>query len=477
MSRAHLETMLLALAAAVAGLWLLPLASSFWVDEAGSWWVIRDGFSPTVERSIDATGQSPLYYVTLWGWTRAFGTSEIAMRSLSLIAAVIAALLLWRLTAKLLGSDAALLGVIAFATIGGFGSVAFSAADARPYALGLVFVVGSTLALVRWVAAPRARAAALYAALLALAIYSVYTYAAVAIGHVIFLAARARHERLPTRQIIATIAGLAVALTPAALHLAAILRRPNIFESVPFSFSASRLLPFGVIAGAAVAGLLFTRAGERVRAARAQHGTGALLAGWTIIPLAALLILAVAVAPKFFYARYYLAAMPGLAVLAGWLLASLASARARAAAAVALTILALVSYADPEHTAENWRAAAATVEQAGPGTLVLLRSGFAGSKPDRLADPQVVGLVRSPLDYYDVAADIELLPFRLDTEARAYAGALLDRRLPGRRTVVFVTRAPFLDVEAWLSTALRGEGFDRRVVQDGAVRVVIFRRG
>ena len=476
MSRVHREAQLIALAAAVAGLWLLPIASSVWVDEAGSWWVIRDGLSPTIERSIDATGQSPLYYVMLWAWTSATGTSEVAMRALSLAGVGVSAFLLWRLGRKLLGPDAALPAAIAFASLGGFGSVAFSAADARPYGIGLAFVVGSTLALVRWVDAPRARTAALYALLLLGAIYMVYTYAIIALGHAIFVLVRARRQALPVRQVAITVATIGLALIPAVLHLVEILNRPNIFESVPFSFSARRLFPFGLLVGAAIIGLAFTHAPQRVRVPRAQPGTGALLAGWTVLPLVVLAVLALAVAPKFFYARYYLAAMPGLALLAGWMLASLAQARARAAAAIALAVLTLVAYADPQHTREDWRAAAAQVEESGPGTLVLLRSGFAGSKPDRLADPQVIGLVRSPLDYYGVAGDIELLPFRLDVGARAYADALLDRRIGARNTVAFVTRAPFLDAEAWLTERLHREGFGSRTVLDGDVRVVIYRR-
>jgi len=475
-SRTQRESLLIALAAAVAGLWLLPISSSLWIDEAGSWWVIRDGFLPTVERSIDATGQSPLYYVLLWAWTRVGGTTELALRAPSLIGAAIAALLLWRLGRKQIDGEAALLATIAFVTLGGFGSVAFSAADARPYALGLAFVVGSTLALVRWVDTPRARTAAVYALLLLGAIYTVYTYAIIALGHAIFLWLGTRRKTLPTRQIVVTALALGAALAPALAHLVTILRRPNIFESGSSIFSTSRLVTVAVIVFAAMVGFAFPSSSRRFRLPRSRPGTIPMLAGWAILPLAILLVLAILVAPKFFYARYYLAAMPGFALIVGWLLAGLTETGARITMALTIVALALITYAGPHHTPEDWRSAAAHIKATDQSALVLLRSGFAGSKPDRLADPQVIGLVRSPLDYYHVERDIELLPFRLDNDAGAHIDALLARRLDERVTVVLVTRAPFLGIDGFVDERLHMEGFRSTTALEGAVRVVIYRR-
>ncbi|MCI0724466.1 MAG: glycosyltransferase family 39 protein [Acidobacteria bacterium] len=53
------------------------------IDEAFSWRVATQG---SLYESIQRAGEDvhpPLYYLLLWGWIRVFGTSELAMRSLS----------------------------------------------------------------------------------------------------------------------------------------------------------------------------------------------------------------------------------------------------------------------------------------------------------------------------------------------------------------------------------------------------------
>lgn len=54
------------LAIAVVDLWILPIRSSFWLDETATFWVIKDGVANLLHRSMDWAGQSPLYYLTVW---------------------------------------------------------------------------------------------------------------------------------------------------------------------------------------------------------------------------------------------------------------------------------------------------------------------------------------------------------------------------------------------------------------------------
>ena len=129
------------------GLWLWPSRSSLWTDELGTWWVIKDGLTDTIDRALTFHGQSPLYYVIAWAGRHLFGRSEFALRVPSLVAAGAAALLTYRLVRRLVDDEAARLTVVAFVGLGG---VAFAATDARPYALGLLMVVASTSLLVAW---------------------------------------------------------------------------------------------------------------------------------------------------------------------------------------------------------------------------------------------------------------------------------------------------------------------------------------
>ena len=58
------------------GLWLWPLRSSLWTDELGTWWVIKDGLGDAIDRALTFHGQSPLFYVLLWGTRHVAGRSR-----------------------------------------------------------------------------------------------------------------------------------------------------------------------------------------------------------------------------------------------------------------------------------------------------------------------------------------------------------------------------------------------------------------
>ena len=98
-------TILLGLAVAVLllalGLRLYRLdGQSFWYDEGTS--VLLAGRDlPTIARDAAADIHPPLYYFLLHYWTAAFGTSEIAARSLSVVLGVLLVAVTWLLGRRL----------------------------------------------------------------------------------------------------------------------------------------------------------------------------------------------------------------------------------------------------------------------------------------------------------------------------------------------------------------------------------------
>jgi hypothetical protein len=59
---------------------------SFWIDELFTTWLVRMSFGDML-RNLGANEASPqLYYVIAWTWTRVFGQTEVALRSLSVLA-------------------------------------------------------------------------------------------------------------------------------------------------------------------------------------------------------------------------------------------------------------------------------------------------------------------------------------------------------------------------------------------------------
>src|ERR1051325_8061559 len=130
----------------IARLWLMPLPSSFWVDEMVTAYVVR--FGPT-HLSLAVAPQVPasIYYVLPRAAGALFGFSEIAYRLPSVLAMAIALFLIARLAARLICPEAAWFAVFACLALRG---INYQAADARPYALGTCVAAASLLFLVRW---------------------------------------------------------------------------------------------------------------------------------------------------------------------------------------------------------------------------------------------------------------------------------------------------------------------------------------
>jgi hypothetical protein len=89
------------LAAALIRCWLMPMASGFWLDETGTYYIISGTWQQFLER-MSVGIQSPLYCGMLWLVYHSLGSSEWILRTPSILAMALAAFLLYRLTARIL---------------------------------------------------------------------------------------------------------------------------------------------------------------------------------------------------------------------------------------------------------------------------------------------------------------------------------------------------------------------------------------
>ena len=118
------------------------------LDELGTYLTICKGVSRSIQLAIENPQQSPPYYFILGLWTKAFGTSEIALRMPSLIFALatlyISYLIFEKLYGKRISSSAILVLGLNFNY---FFDVALAA---RPYSLALLMAVLSLFYLTKW---------------------------------------------------------------------------------------------------------------------------------------------------------------------------------------------------------------------------------------------------------------------------------------------------------------------------------------
>jgi hypothetical protein len=276
-------------------------------------------------------------------------------------------------------------------------AVAFAAAGARPYALGLFFVVTSSHALLAWLEAGGRRRALAYAGLAALMIHAHYLLAPMLLVHALALA-RATPWHEPSRRGEMALAGLVLAgLTlPAAIHLgilAARLEQHTAFLLPPPLAVGSALTP-------PAACLLLLAATARRRPGTVPWSTAVLATAWALVPPVALLAATWLLGALLWFPRYHIAAVPGVCLLIALALGHCVRHEpARTVAAAIFAFALLVGHAGATHFQENWRAAVPAVNDVAGGRSLplLVRCGFLEALHSPwLEDPARNGLLLAP---------------------------------------------------------------------------------
>lgn len=176
---------------------IIGLLQSVWFDEAYSIWLAKQPVAELLRlTSLDT--HPPLYYMLLKAWTGIFGWSEIALRSLSVVAMGGALTVGVLFVKRMFGVRAALVTLV-FAALTPF--LLRYGFEIRMYALASLIGVAATYTLVCAVDERNSRRQlflyGIYAALVALGVYTMYYTALLWITHVVWLVWLAKSRREP----------------------------------------------------------------------------------------------------------------------------------------------------------------------------------------------------------------------------------------------------------------------------------------
>jgi mannosyltransferase len=187
--------------------------SPLWLDEAQSVGIARMPLGD-IAHALRRDGHPPLYYWLLHGWMDLFGTSDVAVRSLSGVFSVAALPLAWKLGDRVGGRRVARWS-LALAALSPF-AVRY-ATETRMYSLVMLLVLAVALALDALLRRPRLVTAALVAvvssALLWTHYWSLYLFAVVG-GLLVLRWWRDRSSRTATTWAIASLLAGAVLWLP-----------------------------------------------------------------------------------------------------------------------------------------------------------------------------------------------------------------------------------------------------------------------
>ena len=479
----HVRTLSMATVLVIGGLWLLPLFSSLWVDELGTWWAVKDGLGDAVHRALTFHGQSPLYYAIVWVFRTVGGDSEAVLRLPSLISAALAAILLYRLARTLIGREAARLAVLVFAA----GQVvAFEASEARPYAMATLAVIASTYALVRWLDDGHRWSLALVYALLAVAVVWLhYLFALALVPHALY--AFVRLQRRETDVSIRRLAAVALIVTagivPLAVQLASLWDRRSSL-SIPSDGSVQGLafvLVPPVLVASLFLGSLLARWQDRVRIepVPARSSTLVLLSGWLLFPVVTLYAVSAFTPLTFLSLRYFASVAPAGALFAGWAIASLEPAAVRRVVAIVLAFMSVLAYGGTLKNGEDWRGAAAYERQhADADTVVLVHPALVESAQlDWFSDPEKRSYLLAVQSYYPMTGRVTPMPYVLDDAARGYLEGLVTGELAGVDRFLLVTRYTQVPYRDWLDGRLTPDGYRSTVTgRFGVITIFEFTR-
>lgn len=434
----------------IARLWVMPLPSSFWVDEMVSAFVIHFGPAhPSLAVAPQVT--ETIYYWLPRTAEKLFGFSEVVYRVPSLMVLGIALWLIARLSARLIHPLAGWFAVFACLALKGFD---YQAADARPYALGTCVAAASLFFLVRWLDTARWRDALLFTVFAALLwrvhlvfwpFYGIYP---------LYVAARKLRSETEVawKEIAGVSAILFALLIPVAADALKLVReaQAHVVVDLPTLSDLRRTLKFLLLVqcggGALLAGLAFRwRRKAAVPAPLPPFASWVLILGWWLWHPVALFTYSLLTGNSLFVDRYLSLALPGaalMATLAAALFLPPAYWRPGAAVLGACVLVTLGQWLElwPVHHNSNWRDAARTVNEwtVDASTPVLLPSPFIEAKfPVWRPDYPLPGFLYSYLPVYKISGKPYLLPFRRSPESERYAAELASILQTSPRFVIY----------------------------------------
>jgi mannosyltransferase len=481
--RAHVRILGVMVSLVVLALWIGPIRSSLWLDEFGTWWVVKDGLRDAVDRAYGFQGQSPLYYLIVWAVRTMGGNSEIVLRLPSLAATAGSCVLLYRLVRHLVGQEAARMSVLVFAATG---VVAFEASEARPYAVATFALIAATYALVRWLDGSTWRQGIAYVGLAVLVVWVHYMFALALVSHAAYAVTRVRRGQTRVALVhLGAAAGLiAAGVVPLALQIASLWDRRGSLSVVYEAGIPTMLLVLipAVVSGGLLLGVILARTQGKVTLSvqESRPSSLILLASWLLIPTIALFAISDLTSITLLSPRYFASVTPAGAALAGWAIASIEPAAARLTVAALLAILSLLAYGGYLKNGEDWRDAAAFERaHANADTIVLLHPGLIESAQlDWFEDPERLSYLTSVVSYYPMIGRVSLMPHSLDDPgAHEYLEGLVTSDLADVDRFLFITRYADLPYKDWLDGRLGPEGFTSRVLdRSGVIFVVEFTR-
>lgn len=473
----------LLLAVCIARLWLVPVTSSYWVDELVTVFVVKH----PGHASFAAAPQVPesIYYWLPRMTSALFGQSEAAYRIPSLLAMAAALWFIARIAARAIHPHAGWFAVFAALSIHG---IDYFAVDARPYALGILAASACIYFLIRWLDSARWRDAILFA-VCAAAVWWVHPmfwpfYLVIAVYFIFRLVNRETPVRSVQWGIVA--AWLLAALAPrvlAALDLAHHATAHS-FAAMPTFQSFGHELHWNIPVLCVAALWLLTRFAKPHW--HAPRSLWVLLLAWWLCQPGVLAIYSYAAGNSVYVGRYFSTMLPAVALIATLAVAYWMPAHRWHLAAACMAVAALITQGHLgslsfRHDISDWRSANEETNRFAPDAsvpVIVVSPFIEGRAPAWTPDYPLPGFLYAHLEGYPVKGRLFLFPYTgpEDPAARRYAETLVrSQQLSGKWAIY--GEIPGHDWEEWFAARPEFTGWNHVAKKFGDVVVVEFTAG
>ena len=472
------------LAACIVRLWLMPLTSSFWVDEMVTVFVVRYPGHP----SFAPVPQVPasIYYWLPRLTQHLLGQSEVSYRIPSVLAMGLALFLIGRIAARLIHPRAAWFAI--FASLGLHG-INYYAADARPYGLGICVASLSVWLLIRWLHASKWIDGLAFVVAASLLWRIQLIYWPVYLGFVIYAALRiARKETKAGLWQTAGLFGiLAISLVPVALNALVLFHQASahVISELPgfreFEHATRWSLVVICTAGCWLVARLFKWPRASVLSGALSGSSLVLIATWWLVQPLALFVFSRVTGDSVFISRYVSLALPGTALAATAAAAMFIPPDRWASVSIALgagVLLVMGQWTTPElrHDNSDWRSAAheeTRLATTSDMPVIVLSPFVEARAPIWTPDYPLPGFLYSHLSFYPLKGKFYLFPFgAAASDGEAYAQQLTTDTLS--KSLRFVIYGANNFWRNWFAHNPDLKGWRSRLEMFGDVQLVVF---
>jgi 4-amino-4-deoxy-L-arabinose transferase-like glycosyltransferase len=394
----------------------LPWSDGLWLDEALSAWTVSGGISDTWNRATRFQTQSPLFYLIEWGVVRVFGSSEVSLRAVSIVAALaslwVVAVLAWRLSGKLC------VGVYAAGFLLGCDVFQIGSITARPYALATLCALVSILMAYALRERYSGWRALTWSVATVFTWYAHYLFIVVTLGN-LFLWAR---ERALLRRMLPWVIGVALACVPGVFHFLQLRERSAglFFTGLPRARDilddiVSMPLVVSAILGALLGYIWDARARFDARSKQALLS----LFPYIILPPACFGVLVIIAGGAVWLPRYWEWQAGVFAIVVGVTLGCIEGARYRALALMVTAFFVLGRAGLQVWHSEGWDEAGRAAQKHA-GAVVLFSGLIEAETMVGKGKPEFEEYLRAPLLTYGRGDDVTVLRLSAtDDELRA----------------------------------------------------------